>query len=62
MYRVKIVFHDHTLISDTDECAIEGICGSHSICTNIPGSHECDCIKGYEMDNEKKCKGKQNIF
>ncbi|XP_072545091.1 nidogen-2 isoform X2 [Salminus brasiliensis] len=35
---------------DVDECA-EGLslCGSHSECVNLPGSHTCRCLSGYEF-------------
>ncbi|XP_070400306.1 nidogen-2 isoform X3 [Nothobranchius furzeri] len=35
---------------DIDECA-EGsdLCGDHSQCLNLPGSHRCQCWEGFEM-------------
>ena len=37
------------LLIDIDECAegAENNCDSNAICTNIPGSHTCQCIAGY---------------
>ncbi|KAF6719202.1 Nidogen-1 [Oryzias melastigma] len=38
---------------DIDECA-EGVssCGEHSECLNLPGSHRCHCIRGFEFAND----------
>ncbi|KAM9334126.1 nidogen-2 [Symphorus nematophorus] len=35
---------------DIDECA-EGLtsCGAHAQCMNLPGSHRCQCQRGYEL-------------
>ncbi|KAL0969852.1 hypothetical protein UPYG_G00233220 [Umbra pygmaea] len=35
---------------DVDECA-EGLshCGPHAHCLNLPGSHSCQCLDGYEF-------------
>jgi hypothetical protein len=32
---------------DVDECADDTICGDNAICTNLPGSYQCDCNCGY---------------
>lgn len=47
------------IISDINECSEEnGSC--EQICTNIPGSFECSCHHGLQIDttNNKKCIGK----
>ena len=47
----------HTDI-DIDECQSEGICGTHSNCTNTLGSFMCLCDVGYERVNSTMCEGK----
>ncbi|XP_046386652.1 prolow-density lipoprotein receptor-related protein 1 isoform X2 [Ischnura elegans] len=34
---------------DFDECQLDGICDQ--ICTNMPGTYKCSCVKGYEQLN-----------
>ncbi|XP_049319662.1 nidogen-2 isoform X7 [Astyanax mexicanus] len=38
---------------DVDEC-VEGlsVCGSQSECVNLPGSHTCRCLSGYEFEQD----------
>ena len=32
---------------DVNECGQPGTCGENSVCTNLPGSHLCQCKPGY---------------
>ena len=50
----------HLSISDINECdANNGGC-SH-VCVNKAGSFECQCNSGYELEDDKGCKGNQNL-
>lgn len=41
--------------SDVDECA-EGLssCGENSQCLNLPGSHRCQCQRGFEFGYDRR--------
>ncbi len=45
-YSVNI--HDIFLIADINEC-VTGyhLCGSNTVCENLPGSYNCSCLPGY---------------
>ncbi|MFP6686489.1 MAG: hypothetical protein VB934_17345, partial [Polyangiaceae bacterium] len=41
---------------DVDECADATTCGDNATCTNLPGSHQCDCNCGYVLaGNSEDC-------
>lgn len=43
---------------DIDECA-KNPCGPNSVCTNLPGSHRCECEAGFVgKPPTTPCKGK----
>ena len=43
--------------SDINECN-SGNGGCEQMCNNGPGSHNCSCFSGYELDsNEQNCSG-----
>ena len=48
----------NTLVTDIDECA-ENNGGCSQICTNIPGSFECQCRDGYHFieNSTSQCTG-----
>ncbi|KAJ7316194.1 hypothetical protein JRQ81_002356, partial [Phrynocephalus forsythii] len=33
--------------TDIDECSTKKPCDESAICTNLPGSYQCSCLKGY---------------
>ncbi|KAM9792237.1 nidogen-1-like [Neosynchiropus ocellatus] len=45
-------FHgDGRYCHDVDECSAHaGVCGSHSVCVNQPGSFSCRCLPGFSME------------
>ncbi|XP_078330906.1 uncharacterized protein LOC111125451 isoform X2 [Crassostrea virginica] len=48
-----------TCDEDIPECTrTPGICGAHSLCTEMPGSYRCTCEDGYTMSSNHDC---QNI-
>ncbi len=57
----------YDLSSDRVSCDEENECltrngGCQHFCTNIPGSYECSCIKGYKLaDNGFACEGAFNF-
>jgi hypothetical protein len=36
-------------VTDIDECSSPdlNICSEFAICTNLPGTYECECLPGY---------------
>ncbi|PAA53474.1 hypothetical protein BOX15_Mlig002622g1, partial [Macrostomum lignano] len=40
---------------DIDECEIDGVCQSHSTCSNLIGGYKCDCDAGYQLNAEGRC-------
>ena len=44
-------------LSDIDECSVENG-GCSQVCVNKPGSFECRCMKGYQLQDDKMmCEG-----
>ena len=41
---------------DVNECNVEGICPSNSVCVNKEGSYSCKCEDGFIMTSNKECK------
>ena len=39
---------------DIDECN-PSRCGEHTVCTNLPGSYQCDCLTGYQRGSGIDC-------
>ena len=48
----------NTFVTDIDECADDNS-GCSQICTNIPGSFECQCRDGYHLieNSTTRCTG-----
>lgn len=45
-----------TCDEDIPECTrTPGICGVHSLCTEMPGSYRCTCEDGYTMSSNHDC-------
>jgi hypothetical protein len=42
---------------DVNECEIDNICQSNSMCNNTVGSFGCDCNTGYIEANKGECSG-----
>ena len=40
---------------DVNECGAPGTCGENAICTNLPGSHVCQCKPGYTGNPLVRC-------
>ncbi|GMS93257.1 hypothetical protein PENTCL1PPCAC_15432, partial [Pristionchus entomophagus] len=48
---------------DNDECTEKpDICGPNSHCLNQPGSFRCECLEGFEKDNDNHCKDKNECL
>jgi len=41
---------------DVNECNVEGVCPSNSVCVNKEGSYSCKCDDGFIMTSNKECK------
>lgn len=43
---------------DVDECQmVPDICGEGYICSNYPGTYQCRCAPGFELDSQNNCIG-----
>lgn len=53
--RTTVSFSLSLFDSDVDECA-EGLstCGENSQCVNLPGSHRCQCQRGFEFGFDRR--------
>ena len=52
MFNIKTYY-----LTDINECDTDNGGCEHN-CTNTPGSYQCQCWEGYEMNNnEKNCTG-----
>ena len=38
---------------DLNECQHENICGPNTSCVNTPGSHHCECKKGFALSSDQ---------
>ena len=48
--------------SDVNECEIVNGGCSH-LCLNKPGTYECSCFDGYQLDSDKgKCTGNNGLY
>ena len=50
--------------ADIDECNSLNNCTKekNQECHNTPGSYQCKCLSGFELDRDNSCKGKSNKF
>ena len=47
---------DRQICNDIDECSNGN--GCDHICFNLPGSFECECREGYQLETDgRSCKG-----
>lgn len=45
--------------TDEDECEAGTVC-DNGICTNTPGSFQCQCLSGYHLSRDRsRCEGEQ---
>lgn len=45
--------------ADVDECEAGGVC-DNGVCTNAPGSFQCQCGSGYHLSRDRsRCEGKR---
>ncbi|XP_059892732.1 adhesion G protein-coupled receptor E1-like isoform X1 [Gadus macrocephalus] len=49
---LEILVDDDKCI-DLNECQHENICGPNSSCVNTPGSHHCECKKGFALSSDQ---------
>ena len=49
-----------TIILDIDECSSNNG-GCSDMCVNTNGSYYCECLEGYELQNETVCVGKLSL-
>ena len=54
---LTLTFFSHTNL-DIEECGANNG-GCSQVCVDRPGTHECRCMKGYKLQEDKKtCEGK----
>ena len=44
---------DHIYLLDIDECKVGHNCSQLQVCTNTPGSYNCSCSEGYQMEADE---------
>ena len=67
VFSVKICFDcfQFPFHTDVDECDVNSdLCDTpNGVCTNMPGTFNCSCTAGYELDMDgRTCNGKILIF
>lgn len=47
--------------ADVDECESGDVC-DNGICTNTPGSFQCQCLSGYHLSRDRsRCEGERGL-
>lgn len=61
LIQIKVWFYVSPPFADNNECnAQNSACGSRASCVNTPGSFNCECSKGFSLDNTgMECEGEQ---